>query len=288
MQFSTPSLGRLVQPYGHSSPMGITWTFMGASEAYTMFFGYAEVTAGVLLAFRRTQTLGGFVAFGVMLNVFMMNMCYDIPVKTYYFHLLLFAFFIFMQDWKRLFAVFFSKATITARSFPAYFKDQRFIIAAFVLKIVILGHFLYASSGDTIEKSEIRGSSVPKPPMYGVYEIQYHKKNKDSIPMLVTNDILWRRIIFQRKNFFSVYRMNSTSTWLAMKLNTVAKTMEVKNRRDTTDIYNFKYTLKDNILTLNGTHLGDTLYIKVKQYDLKKIKLINRDFSWINEYPYNR
>src|SRR3954467_4950440 len=30
-QFPAPNLGRLVQPYGDSSPMGLLWTFMGSS-----------------------------------------------------------------------------------------------------------------------------------------------------------------------------------------------------------------------------------------------------------------
>ncbi|WP_298513391.1 hypothetical protein [uncultured Kordia sp.] len=288
LQFPSPSLGRLIQPYGSSSPMGIAWTFMGASKAYTIFSGFAELIAGVLLLFRRTRTLGGLVAFGVMLNVFMMNMCYDIPIKTYSFHLLFFAAFIFMQDRKRLFAVFFTKATTTARSFPKYFKEPKLNIAAVVLKVVILGHFLHTTLGDSLEANAMYGPNTPKPPMYGIYDIQLFEKNKDTIPMLITDDTLWRRIVFQRENFFSVYYMNDRGTWLAMKLDTVAKTIEATNRRDSTDVYNFKYTLKDSILTLNGTHLNDTLLIKAKQYDLKKFKLINRDFRWINEFPYNR
>lgn len=288
LQFSSPSLGRLIQPYGNSSPMGIAWTFMGASKAYTIFSGVAEVTAGLLLIFRRTRTLGGLVTFGVMLNVFMMNMCYDIPVKTYSFHLMFFGLFIFLQDWKRVFALFFTKAATTPRSFPKYFKKPEYHGASIVLKLVILGHFFYGTLGEALDANAQYGPNTPKPPMYGVYEIQHFQKNKDTIPMLITNDTLWRRIVFQRANYFSVYYMNSGGVWLSMKLDTVAKTMELLNRRDSTDVYNLKYTLKDSMLTLNGTRKNDTLLIKAKQYDLKKFRLINRGFNWINERPYNR
>ncbi|AXG69651.1 hypothetical protein KORDIASMS9_01877 [Kordia sp. SMS9] len=288
LQFPAPHLGRLIQPYGHSSPMGIAWTFMGASKAYTIFSGVAEVTAGLLLIFRRTRTLGGLVAFGVMLNVFMMNMCYDIPVKTYSFHLLFFGLFIFLQDWKRIFAVFFTKAATTPRSFPKYFTKPEYNGASIVLKLIILGHFFYGIIGQVVEANAAYGPNTPKPPLYGIYEIEHFQKNKDTIPMLVTNDTLWRRIVFQRQNTFNAYRMDHNALWLSMELDTVAKTMRVKNYRDSTDIYNFKYTLKDNILTLSGTRKKDTLFIKATQYDLKKFKLINRGFNWINEYPNNR
>src|ERR1043165_7168728 len=33
-QFPDLSLGRILQPYGDSSPMGLLWTFMGASKSY--------------------------------------------------------------------------------------------------------------------------------------------------------------------------------------------------------------------------------------------------------------
>jgi len=290
LQFPEPRLGRLLQPYGHSSPMGIAWTFMGASKAYVIFSGFAEVVAGLLLIFRRTRTLGGLVAFGVMLNVFMMNMCYDIPVKTYSFHLLFFGLFIFLQDWKRVFALFFTKAAMPPRNFPRYFEKPEYHGASIILKLVILGHFFYGTLFSAIKfySSTEYGPNAPKPPMYGIYEIQHFQKNKDTIPMLVTNDTLWRRIVFQRKDYFSIYKMDSKSVWLGMKLDTVANTMELNNRRDSTDIYNFKYTLKDSILTLNGMHKNDTLFIKAKQYDLKKFKLINRGFHWISERPYIR
>jgi uncharacterized membrane protein len=317
LQFPAPSLGRLIQPYGNSSPMGIAWTFMGASKAYTIFSGFAEIVGGVLLMFRRTRTLGGLVVFGVMLNVFMMNMCYDIPVKLYSFHLMFFGIFIFLQDWKRVFAVFITKASTTPRSFPAYFANgitissntkgekeenvsssserKPFYISAkgvnmglLVLKVVLIGHFFYSTLGDALEANASYGPNVPKPPMYGIYNITHFEKNKDTLPLLITNDTLWRRIVFQRENFFSIYYMNNGGIWLSMKLDTIAKTMELTNRRDSTDVYSLKYTLKDSILSLNGTHKNDTIHIKARQYDLKKFRLINRGFNWINEYPFNR
>src|SRR6202035_2551729 len=58
-QFPDPSLDRLLQPYGDASPMGLVWTFMGSSTAYTFFAGAAEMIGGLLLTVRRTTLLGG-------------------------------------------------------------------------------------------------------------------------------------------------------------------------------------------------------------------------------------
>jgi hypothetical protein len=64
-QFVAPSLERLMQSYGDSSRMGLLWTFMGASEPYTMFVGFAEMIAGILLFPRKTSTLGALMSVGV-------------------------------------------------------------------------------------------------------------------------------------------------------------------------------------------------------------------------------
>src|SRR5262249_12503991 len=41
-QFPPPALDRLVQPFGDASPMGLAWTFVGASPAYEIFSGAGE------------------------------------------------------------------------------------------------------------------------------------------------------------------------------------------------------------------------------------------------------
>ena len=83
IQFRTPWLGRYDQAIGEMSPMGLLWTFMGHSRAYTIFAGLAEVAGGVLLLWRRTAVIGAFVVIAVMTNVVLLNFCYDVPVKLF-------------------------------------------------------------------------------------------------------------------------------------------------------------------------------------------------------------
>ncbi len=90
-QFPAPTLSKLVQRYGDSSPMGLLWTFMGASRSYSFFGGATELLAGMLLVVPRLATLGALVCIGVMSNVLMLNLGYDVPVKLGSIHLLLMA-----------------------------------------------------------------------------------------------------------------------------------------------------------------------------------------------------
>jgi hypothetical protein len=101
-QFPAPGVMQLEKTWGNSSPMNVLWTFMGASRAYTMFGGLGEVVGGLLLIWRRTAVLGAIVSGGVMLNVVMLNFCYDVPVKLLSTHLLVMAILIVLPDAPRL------------------------------------------------------------------------------------------------------------------------------------------------------------------------------------------
>src|SRR5215471_2870428 len=57
-QMPFPALTKLLEPYGNFSPMGVLWSSIGASPAYEIFAGSAEVLAGVLLIVPRTAMLG--------------------------------------------------------------------------------------------------------------------------------------------------------------------------------------------------------------------------------------
>src|SRR6185312_5648793 len=83
MQMVFPSLHQLATPLGDLLPMRFSWFFIGYSTPYQFFSGAMETLAALLLLYRRTSTLGVLVATGVFINVMMLNLCYDIPVKIF-------------------------------------------------------------------------------------------------------------------------------------------------------------------------------------------------------------
>ena len=105
-QFPDPPLGRLIQPFGEASPMGLLWTFMGYSEGYNMFTGLGEFVGGILLTMRHTTLLGSLICFGVLSHVTMLNFCYDVPVKQFSSHLLVMVLFLMVPDLSRLARLF--------------------------------------------------------------------------------------------------------------------------------------------------------------------------------------
>ena len=101
-----PSLNELNGTYGASSPMHLLWFFMKFSRPYAIFGGLMEVVPGVLLLFERTETIGALGAAAVMLEVAVLNFCYDVPVKLYSTHLFLMSVFLLLPDLKPMWEFF--------------------------------------------------------------------------------------------------------------------------------------------------------------------------------------
>ena len=102
VQMPAPSLTRLLEPYGHFSPMGVLWSQVGASRAYEIAVGSAELLGGVLLLLPATALLGALICLVDSTHIFLLNMTYDVPVKLFSFHLVLMSLFLIAPDASRL------------------------------------------------------------------------------------------------------------------------------------------------------------------------------------------
>lgn len=94
------------------NPMRVAWTFFGYSKGYQMFLGWGEMIPAILLLFRRTALLGAIVAAVVMLNVFFINVFFEVCLKLnsgLYFAL---AMFLILQRTNRLWRFFISNREV--------------------------------------------------------------------------------------------------------------------------------------------------------------------------------
>ncbi len=141
-QFPINGTFQLDKTWGESSPMNVLWAFMGASRSYTIFAGLGEVAAALLLIWRRTALLGALVAVGVMVNVAMLNFCYDVPVKLFSSHLVIAGLLILLPDAGRLWSFFIRNSAVQpSNSDPWTARPARWLKLA-VKSTVVIGLFL--------------------------------------------------------------------------------------------------------------------------------------------------
>jgi len=174
-QFLPPQDSQLSEVYGRASPMGLLWRFMGFSTAYTIFGGLAELLPAILLLFRRTAMLGSVLGFLVMLNIVMLNLCYDVPVKLASINLLFLCGFLILPDVSRLYR-FFVLNVPTQRSALAepILHDRTFKRVGLVLKYTALGIFLTLTIKASIVRYRQQRESLGSPGRYPLTSRGFH------------------------------------------------------------------------------------------------------------------
>jgi hypothetical protein len=289
-QFIFPGFSRLIEPLGEFSPMGLLWTFMGYSTPYIVFSGLAEVISGALLLFRRTATLGAMASAAVLLNIVMLNFCYDVPVKLYSTNLLLMAIFLMVPDLGR----FANMLVLNRPTQPANidwpsFNRRWMRLATVGVKVLFVGYFIVSTVQGSLNGYKNFVVGAPKPPLYGLYEVESFARNGVDLPPLTTDTTRWKRVIVQSPSTLSIRMMDDSpraysTTYDAAKSSVALTAADNKTKKNV-----FVYSWPDpNHLVLTGVLVNDALAVKLRRVDPSKFLLVNRGFHWINERPFNR
>jgi hypothetical protein len=290
LQFPFFSPDRLLQPYGTSSPMGLAWNFLGFSKGYNYVMGFAELLSGALLLFRRTTTLGAIVTIVVAGNIMAINYCFDVPVKLLSTALVVMSLFLLAKDINRLMNFFFLNRPVSAANIAApVFKKKWQNILTTVLKYGLILYVLISNTLQSAAAVNMYGEKAPRPPLYGIYNVQTFVRNNDTIAPLATDTGRWGKLMVSYTGYSFVKFMNDSIKGFAFKPDTVAKKIDMFSYDDTTRKSNFVYSFPgNNVLLLTGKLNNDSVIIQMKKYDLNNFRLVSREFHWVNEYPFNR
>jgi uncharacterized membrane protein YphA (DoxX/SURF4 family) len=289
LQMPFPYLTRLVEPYGNFSPMAVLWSSVGASPSYEIFTGCAETLGGILLLTPRTTTLGALVCLADMIQVFMLNMTYDVPVKLFSFHLILFSLFLLAPEARRFFNFFLTdRAIVPARQTPL-FRSVRANRIAVLLQVVfgfyLIGMGIYSGN----EGWRNYGGGHPKSSLYGIWNVEQMSVDGQVRPAMLTDQDRWRRIIFDFPAFTSFQRPDDSFSRYGSSINDQAKTLTLTKPADKKWQATFSYARPaPDQLILDGAMDGHKIQMQLKLLDRDKFVLVNRGFHWINEYPFQR
>lgn len=294
-QFVFPAFSRLIEPLGEFSPMGLLWNFMGYSTAYIIFSGLAEVTGATLLLFRRTATLGAMASSAVLLNIVMLNFCYDVPVKLYSLNLLLMAIFLMLPDIPRLTNLLVlnrpaSAANLASPPFEVRWITSRWTkIGAIAFKMLFVGYFLYGTVKGGWEGYQGYVLNRPRAPIYGLYEVENFNRAGQDVAPLTTDAARWRRVSIQSPSALTVRLMDDSAHIYSTEYNEAKSSVTISGDPDKSKKNVFTYSRPDpDHVILQGTLIADPLIVKLKRIDPSKFLLVNRGFHWINERPFNR
>src|SRR4029078_74193 len=167
------------------------------SVPFQFFPGTMETLAGLLLLYRRTVTAGLFAATGAFLNVLMINLSYDVPVKLYASHLLLACLFLLALDAPRLVRLLVLNQPVPATT--AY--DPKLAYAwqrwgSIGVKIFLVYEFLLRPAHRRwAAYQSVNATQAAGPFTRGFYDVGAYVVNRDTITVLSGDKLRWRDVI---------------------------------------------------------------------------------------------
>lgn len=284
-QFPDPSLARLMERYGDSSPMGLLWTFMGASKTYTVFAGGVEVAGGLLLFIPSLTTLGALVSIGVLANIFLLNMSYDVPVKLYSFHLLLMAVALAAPDLRRLadFFLFHRKTQIPVCSPVFHRKWANWALLA--VQVLVIG---YSSIISFVHAHQAITAYNTRPAQYGIWMVDEFSLDGQIVAVSATNPDRWYRFIVD-SSAISIQSNDGAIDRYGSRIDVAGRKMTLTKRDNPAQpvTFNFSNPQADSMI-LDGTVRSRHISAKLHRIPAPSFLLNTRGFHWINEYPFNQ
>ena len=267
MQMPEPSISNLNTNYGDITDWKVFSMSTGIVPGYQSFLGLVELSAALLLLYRKTSSIGAFIILPFTGNVVMSNLSYEGGEYVYSLFLVSIALFLFTYDVQRLLSLTsFEKTTLPPRFRPTFdsdsLKNARIILkSVFVFVFVFFyGYKTYASYREDIYQFP---NSVGLTDASGIYNVSTFRLNGKDYPYSATDPVRWRDVVFEKWATLSI-RSNKPVTL------TTASTEEIFRNNDER-IYEFS--------GIKGRHYYSYTIDSVNH----KLLLQNRSKDFVND-----
>jgi hypothetical protein len=211
VQMPYPSLGVLNTNVGDLTAQKLYWLSIGVVPWYQIFAGIVEVTAGTLLLFRRTTTIGSVLLFGALADIVYVNFAYDGGVHVYSSYFVLLSAFLLVNDVPKLYnLLILEKYTVPVNFYPAFTKKwQQFsrvglkVLTLFVFLVVFFYLQLINFWYDPYKQPSVAGVQA----LRGNYAVTEFRMNNKVIPYDPTDTVRWQEATFEKWTSLT-YRVN--------------------------------------------------------------------------------
>jgi hypothetical protein len=269
------------RPFGDLQPMSLLWAFMGHSSPYQMITGGVEVMAALLLVPRLTVTLGALMTILAMTQVFILNMCYDVPVKLYAFHYLMMGLFLAGPALPQLLKLLVLGQPVERVYEGPLFQTRWLNWLALLIKTLLVGLMLYIhiKSGYTRYQERFK----PDNPIAGAWEVS--EITFDGQPPATGVDD-WKKIDFKNPGAIRINTATPPMKAYLAKFDEEKKEMVLEKRFNPQKVGTLRYeSPSQDLLLLKGDFEGKQLVARLKKLPEKIFKLPSQGFHWIHEMP---
>lgn len=294
-QFPALTDAHLTTTLRDMSPSVLFFNFMRYSKSYVILAGMLEVGGGLLLLSRRTVTMGALILLGVMLNVLMVNLCYNFVQKILSLHLVFMLLCLILLDAKGLYQFFIlrkSAQPYTNSIFLTPVINKIRLVMKFVVIIYVFNYFIFSDYERFFTPKESIETLTGISKFFGVYNVKQNAESKDGFPLTNLPDSLNWKVFYQStEDRVRVKTKNDKLINLVFKPDIEKQLFQLKYLKED-DFYQLSYEHIDtNSLRLNGNLAGNQVdFIMHRISDLQylhnpqtKYRLINDEFKWISD-----
>lgn len=252
-QFYLPEPNILYSRFGNLDKDILFWSTMGTSRLYSVSMGIVELTAAFLILFSRTRALGLLLSVGILANIFLINIGFDISVKFFSLILFLMTIFALKDDWIPMYRFFILKQELKKKEIESYPKLQPFLVffrTVFIGISVMLILLPYSNSGN------YNDDTAGRPLLHGAF------KNVDQHA-----DIQY--IFFHRNNYLILMDKNEKMTDFHFSL-TSKNRLILENYNGQKTNLDFVYQKEDSLLTVSVGRYK----IKTKEQNWRKMNAL--------------
>jgi len=300
IQFGSMSIDSMEGIIGDNSGMGLMWTFFSYSKTVTQFSGWLEVIGGLLLLHRKTTYLGTLILFGVMANVVLLDIGYNVSVTFYAIQIFVLILILMSDQFYSLYRYLVLSKTATPLNYKPLFTTAKGKSRSRVVKAVLI---IFMFSMFFIQFNSFTANLKNDTEWYtNKQTIETFSSNGDTLE--VGKDTKrWKEITFNGLTYypesFEIVYDNDSTERFDFKIDSVSNTIQYSTFIDPTPDYDLFSTLNDSLernrqwrdlsyeklsdtdYIFKGVFKGDTLRIKTTAKNYKSYPLIQQKGRWI-------
>jgi hypothetical protein len=210
----------------------------------------------------------------------MLNMCYDVPVKLYSFHLLMMSLFLVGSDLRRLSKFFLFNEGGEPAAVSSLFQRKRLNYFASALQIA-LGSFLVGDHLYRNYQTFKTEATKSESPLFGIWSVDEFTGDESLLKKGP-----WQYVIFQTPDYMAIQNRDGNLEYFTLALDREKKSFTFSADVDLKGELFFVEEFPGRETILDGYFEGNKIRVKLKRKD--EFTLLDRGFHWITEFPYNR
>ena len=280
IQARYPTAPELLTRWGNLRSWEVFFRFMGTSPAYSMFCGWLELIASLLILFNRTRVLGGILMTIALVQIVCFNIFYNNSIILLSGILLMATLFIIARALPKLFLIFINlrQVSLVQKRYKFTTPWKKYVMIA-ICFLPLWSVYTVTTRGLTIYQGTAHNQQKQR-----LYNVTVYQQDNDTIPPLTTDTVRWKYVCFldyaNARQRIVIFDMQEKQFTHPCQWDSVSQKIIIPGKDST----RFSYSdLPDGDIQLNGRWQGKNTSIQLTKLSIDSLTLVKDKFLFMQE-----